>query len=106
MGIILEDTQRKQMISRKVRIAESLLKKDNIVPNSNNSDTVKLLYWCSDNLRQLLIQNGPQQVASHDFHRDTKDGLSPIHHKRRLANAEEVCSEQFNLKICFILFLL
>ena len=42
------------------------VKEDDIVPDLNYSDPAKWPYCCSDNLRQLIIQHGPQQVVSQD----------------------------------------
>nr|XP_020662519.1 uncharacterized protein LOC110086126 [Pogona vitticeps] len=48
-------------------------KGDNVVPSLDYTDPANWPNYCSDNLRQLIVQNGPQQAISHDY-------------KRRLAN--------------------
>ncbi|XP_053575202.1 uncharacterized protein LOC128664396 [Bombina bombina] len=71
-------------------------KENNIVPDLDYSDPAKWPYSCSDDLRQIIIQHGPQEVVSHDFPKDSKNRrFSPVHYKRRLANGEEVCREWF-----------
>ncbi|XP_053556217.1 uncharacterized protein LOC128647456 [Bombina bombina] len=65
-------------------------KENNIVPDLDYSDPAKWPYSCSDDLRQLIIQHGPQEVVLHDFPKDSKNRrFSTVHCKRRLANGEE-----------------
>uniref|UniRef100_A0A8C5MKC1 TTF-type domain-containing protein n=1 Tax=Leptobrachium leishanense TaxID=445787 RepID=A0A8C5MKC1_9ANUR len=70
--------------------------KEDLIPafDYNYSDPAKWPYSFNDDLRQLIIQHGPQQVVSHDFPKDSKNRrFSSIHYNRRLANGEEVCRQ-------------
>lgn len=70
---------------------ENIEKEDDTFPHFDYADPAKWPNPVSDDLRQLIVQNGPKQVVLHEFAKDSKNRrFSPLHYKRRLANGEQV----------------